>query len=114
MEVSFCTAGGFITTMREVPVADFTQSRNHTGTASNAVVSVSFIPLKIGLLYGYETPLLIKSIVVFDSSHSNLLLLVGNEVQVGIEDYGDSGKDIDTSGVFALLNTGQISRINTG
>ena len=62
------------------------------------------ITLKICLFDGDQSALLIKSIVVLYSSHRNLLLLVGNQIQMRIKDNTDARENIHTRRVLTLLN----------
>ena len=90
MKIGFRAAVVFISAMGKVPGTDFSQTRNHTCATSKAVICMAFITLKIRLFDGDQAVILIKGIVVFYCSHSTLLLLVWDQVQVGIENNGDA------------------------
>ena len=104
MKICFCTAVVFISAMGKVPCTDFSQTSNHTSATSKAVVCMAFITFKIRLFDGDQAVILIKCIVVFYCSHGILLLLVGNQVQVGVEDNGYARQNVDASRVLALLD----------
>ena len=111
MKICLCSTV-IIIMVSEVLIADFSEAGNHSRTATDTMINVTFISFKVCLINGHYTILLIESIFVFDSSHSDLLFLIRYKVQMCIQDDANTRKDVYACGILPLLNTGKICCID--